>query len=297
LVLQKYLNGTSEAAITPQMKTKYATPTPTTALFTRRDCSLTYVDVMTLQAEFGFVYAAVVGSLIYLMNTYVRLNYAIRKLARFMQLPGRNHFKLLLHLLRHLQCYRLEGGIKFYSNITKSPLYRHLELTGYNNLTEFPIIVFTDSSFQDCPDSARSTGGFLIFMQGAVIDVTSTMPQLVSWSTCEAEYCMAALAVMAAFFIRKVYNELHGLDSDHQLTIPIGIDSQSAMDTAISYKETQRTRHFARRFHFIRLQVASSQVVLFKVDGTINCANSLTKPLPAEQLAKETEVYEVAVKP
>jgi hypothetical protein len=295
--VQKYLNGNSEAAITPQMKAKYVTPIPTTATFTRQDCSQTYVDVMTLQAEFGFVYAAVVGSLIYLMNTYVRLNYAIRKLARFMQLPGRNHFKLLLHLLRHLQCYRLHGGIKFYSDATTSPLYRHLNTTGHGTLADFPIIVFSDSSFQDCPDSARSTGGFLIFIQGAVIDVTSTMPNLVSWSTCEAEYCMAALAVMAAFFIRKVYNELLGRNSDHQLTIPIGIDSQSAMDTATSYKETQRTRHFARRYHFIRLAAASSQIVLFKIDGTANCSNSLTKPLPAEQLAKETEVYEVAVKP
>jgi hypothetical protein len=120
---------------------------------------------------------------------------------------------------------------------------------------------------------------------------------LISWSTCEAEYCMAALAAMAAFYIRKVYNELHGVDSDHQLTIPIGIDSKSAMDTAISYRETQRTRHFARRFHFIRLAVASSQVILFKIDGTSNCANSMTKPLPADQLSSEASIYEVEVKP
>jgi Reverse transcriptase (RNA-dependent DNA polymerase) len=297
LVLQRYLNGTSEAAITTQMKTKYSTPTPTTAVFTRKDCSATYADVINIQAEFGFEYAAVVGSLIYLMNTYIRLNYAIRKLARFMQLPGKIHFKLLLHLLRHLQCYRLQGGIKFYSDISKSPLYSHLTSTGNNKFADYPIVVFSDASFQDCPDSGRSTGGYLIFMQGAVVDATSTMPQLVPWSTCEAEYCLASLATMAAFYIRKVYNELHGIDSDRQLTIPLGIDSQSAMDTAISYKETQRTRHFSRRFHFIRIAVASSQVILFKIDGTANCANSLTKPLPAEQLCTEALIYEVQVKP
>jgi hypothetical protein len=59
------------------MKTKYATPTPTTAVFTRKDCSATYADVINIQAEFGFEYAAVVGSLIYLMNTYIRRNYAL----------------------------------------------------------------------------------------------------------------------------------------------------------------------------------------------------------------------------
>jgi hypothetical protein len=42
---------------------------------------------------------------------------------------------------------------------------------------------------------------------------------------------------MGAFYIR-MHNELHGIDSDYQLTTPIGVDSQSAIDTAISYEET-----------------------------------------------------------
>jgi hypothetical protein len=91
-----------------------------------------------------------------------------------------------------------------------------------------------------------------------------------------------------AFYLRKAYNELHGIDPDYQLTILIGIDTQSAIDTAISYKDTQRTRHFQRRFYFIRIAVGSSQVILFKIDGTANCSNCLTKPLPADQLATET---------
>jgi hypothetical protein len=109
------------------MKEKYATPVPSTIIFTKSDCSPTYSKVVELQQEFGFEYAAVVGSLIYLMNTYTRLNHSIRKLARFMQYPGRTHFNLLLHLLCHLQCHRLRGGIKFYADIdiTKAPLYKH----------------------------------------------------------------------------------------------------------------------------------------------------------------------------
>jgi hypothetical protein len=297
LVLQRYLNGISELDTTLQMKNKYAKPIPTTTVFTKKDCSSTYLDVLEVQQEFGFEYAAVIGSLIYLMNTYIHLNYAIRKLARFMQYPGKNHFKLLLQLLRHLQCYRLNGGIKFYSDITKSPLYRHLTTTGNGKYADYPIVCFSDASFQDCPDSGRSTGGYPIFMQGAVVDATSTMPQLVAWSTCEAEYCMGASATLGAFYIRKVYNELHGIDPDYQLTIPIGIDSQSAIDAAISYKETQRTRHFSRRFHFIRIAVSASQVILFKVDGNANCSNCLTKPLPADALSTEAEIFQVDVDP
>jgi hypothetical protein len=121
LVLQKYLNGASDSEVTLKMKEKYATPVPSTTIFTKSDCSPTYSKVVELQQEFGFEYAAVVVSLIYLMNTDTRLNHSIRKLARFMQYPGRTHFNLLLHLLRHLQCHRLRGES---NSILTSP--RHL---------------------------------------------------------------------------------------------------------------------------------------------------------------------------
>jgi hypothetical protein len=85
LVLQKYLTGASDSEVTSKMKEKYATPVPSTTTFTKLDCSPTYSKVIELQPEYGFEYAAVVGSLMYLMNTYTRLNHSIRKLARFMQ--------------------------------------------------------------------------------------------------------------------------------------------------------------------------------------------------------------------
>jgi hypothetical protein len=297
LSLKKHLNKSGDEDVTDAMKKKYSTPIPVGFSFTRKDCSHTHYDVIQLQLEHGIIYASAIGSLIYLMNTYVRLNYGIRQLARFTQYPGKNHFKVLLHLLRHLQCNRLKGGIKFHSEISKAPLYRHLTLTGHQDIAHFPIIVFSDSSFQDCPDTARSTGGYLIFMQGAVVDLASFMPQIVPWSTCEAEYSTASLAVMAAFYVKKVYNELNGIDSDYDLTIPVGLDSQSAIDTANSHKETQRTRHFSRRFHFIRMAVGASKVFLFKIDGTANPSNCLTKPVTLEQLEAEASIFETEVKP
>jgi hypothetical protein len=202
-----------------------------------------------------------------------------------MQCPGRVHFKLLLH---HLQCHRERGGVKFYSNNALSPLHNYLTTTQNSIHNNSPIVCFTDSSFQDCPDSGRSTGAYLIFMQGGVVDVASFMPSLVAHSTCEAEYCTCSLGAMAAFYIRKIYNKLHGLDPDHHLTIPNGVDSQSAIDTANSNKETQRTRHIARRIHFVRFAIGSSQITLFKISGTTNCANSLTKP-------QATAIFEVEV--
>jgi Reverse transcriptase (RNA-dependent DNA polymerase) len=86
LVVQRY-STIQDSEVDEKMKEQYATPLPTTAVFTNNTCSVTYADVMKLHKEFGFEYAAVVGSLIFLMNTYIRLNYAIRKLARFIPSP------------------------------------------------------------------------------------------------------------------------------------------------------------------------------------------------------------------
>jgi hypothetical protein len=75
--------------------------------------------------------------------------------------------------------------------------------SGNADIADVPIIQFTDSSFQDCRDTSRSTGGYLTFMQGAVVNAVSTMHAIVSQSTCEAEYCMASLSVMAGSYVKK----------------------------------------------------------------------------------------------
>jgi hypothetical protein len=85
--------------------------------------------------------------------------------------------------------------------------------------------------------------------------------------------------------------------SDRPLTIPVGTDSKSAMDNASSPKETNRTRHIARRFHHVRHCVGNITVTLFKVQGTNNPASCLTKPLAAQHLQLEAILFQVEVDP
>ncbi|KAG7346413.1 hypothetical protein IV203_038386 [Nitzschia inconspicua] len=297
LVAGRYLGPVDDSQIPTSVKMKYASPLPNGTIFSKQDCSFSYADVITLQEEFGFEYAAAVGSLIYLMNTFIKLTFTIRKLAKFMQKPGRRHFEVLKHLLKHIQCHRCSAGIKFYSDIKLSPLYQMMIETGNAEHAEAPLILFTDSSFQDCPDTSKSMGGYLLFMKGGVVDNSSHLAGVVCHSSCEAEYCHATSGLMGASFVRKVHNELLGYNSDRPLTIPLGIDSQSAMDTANSHKETSRTRHIARRYHYVRFAQMNSETTLFKVDGTRNPADSMTKALTAEQLDDEASLFHVEVDP
>jgi hypothetical protein len=52
---------------------------------------------------------------------------------------------------------------------------------------------------------------------------------------------------------RQLFQELHGLDPDTPLTIPILTDLQRAMAMAFSDRETRRTRHIRRHYHFVDL--------------------------------------------
>jgi hypothetical protein len=63
---------------------------------------------------------------------------------------------------------------------------------------------------------------------------------------------------MAATYIRNVFNELHGRDTDYPLSIPIGIDSQSAVDNAQSTRETQHKGHATLLTAIILLELPSA---------------------------------------
>jgi hypothetical protein len=80
------------------MKKRYSAPLPSEVEFTNKDCSQHYMAVRKwLEEEYGFQFAVAVGLLIYLINTMTCLQFAVRKLARFMALPGEKCFKLLHH--------------------------------------------------------------------------------------------------------------------------------------------------------------------------------------------------------
>ena len=134
-------------------------------------------------------------------------------------------------------------------------------------------------------------------MQGGVIDAASASPGVIANSNGEAEYCAAALALQAGTFHKKVFNEVLGRDIDRNLTIPIGIDSKAAIDIANSSRETKKTRHIARRYHYFRWSVATGAFIPISIPGDRNPANSLTKVLNKDDLKKETRFYQVEVDP
>ena len=63
-------------------------------------------------------------------------------------------------------------GIRFYVDETQSPVHG---LCLKNDIAAIELVDFSDSSWQDCPDTAKSTGGYKIFCQGGLIEANSTL--------------------------------------------------------------------------------------------------------------------------
>ena len=57
-------------------------------------------------------------------------------------------------------------------------------------------MVFSDFSWQDCPDTGRSTGAYIIFYKGGTIDHGTHVPGPVPQSSAESYYNAACTARM-----------------------------------------------------------------------------------------------------
>ena len=65
-------------------------------------------------------------------------------------------------------------GLKYYSYTGDAPVYDLLRQASIN--TENQLMDFSDSSWQDFPDTGRSTGAYIIFYQGGTIDHGTHVP-------------------------------------------------------------------------------------------------------------------------
>ncbi len=124
------------------------------------DCSKDEEAAKTLQEEYGIDFASCVGALLYLSYTRPDITYTVVKFAKNTRHPGVAHMEALLYLLRYLRD-DMYLGLKFYSDITMSPIPR-LSSSSLDN----PLCTFTDSAWNDDIDTGRSSGYFMIFYMG-----------------------------------------------------------------------------------------------------------------------------------
>ena len=106
-------------------------------------------------------------------------------MARFSSNPGKVYFEGLVRLLVYIW-YNNNLGLGYYAKIEGAPLSDLLKQ--YIIKTENQFLVFSDSIWQDCPDTGISTGAYIVFYQGGPIDHCTHVPVPVSQYIAESEY-------------------------------------------------------------------------------------------------------------
>ena len=86
--------------------------------------------------------------------------FAVHKLAKFSANSGKVHFEGLVHLLGYIMDNKTLG-MKYYADLNDAPvtdLLRQANIKTKNHLMDF-----SDSSWQDCPGTGRSTRAYRDF--------------------------------------------------------------------------------------------------------------------------------------
>jgi hypothetical protein len=235
------------------------TPFPPDYIFSKDNRPVTDHDKLIIEKRNSRLpFRSAVCTLLYLAyNTRADILFAVCKLAKACICPGELDYRALIWLFGYLK-RRPSYALKFYPDGTSNPVY---DICTQHRIPYSDLTVFSDASWQDCPDTGRSTIGYMIFHNGALIEANSTMPTPVAMSTSEAEYMAACSATMATAHIRMLLYDMTYLgtkqwrESTQRLpTIPsiLMVDNEATVQIAKNGKLTRKTRHIERRFHFVR---------------------------------------------
>ena len=89
-----------------------------------------------------------------MLSTIVDLNFSVQKLAKFSSNPGKLNFEVLVHLFIYIR-ENNTFGLKYYADMNYAPLSDLLRQANIN--AENQLVVFSDSSWQYCPDTGIRT--------------------------------------------------------------------------------------------------------------------------------------------
>ena len=133
-------------------------------------------------------------------------------------------------------------GLNYYSEIKDAHLYALLIQDSIKTNNKF--MVFSDSIWQDCPNTVRITGAYnIIFYKGEPIDHVTHVTGPVPESSAESDSNLACTAGMALAHFRMLIHELlnKGLDIVTDAAPIIILDNKSDVCMDNNGKDTNHT--------------------------------------------------------
>ena len=245
-------------------------------------------------------YRRLIGQLLHISG-YTRwdIRYSVCFLARFANNPGKKHWKAAIHILQYLkQTIHLHLRFGKPKNKGYLPLvkvkgadWNHSNpagpyLGGELAVEKSKCQIFSDTSFADCKDTARSTGGYCVYVEGCPISMESKRQGTVSRSTAIAELYGLDKATREAKYMSALLKEF---DYDVKFVDVIG-DNSTAIGLATSAKHSQATKHVRVAERATHEAIQEGCIRLYWCPSAFNVADIFTKNLPRETHTRLTRV-------
>jgi hypothetical protein len=203
-------------------------------------------------------YQRLVESLRYLAHTRSDLAFSVGYVSRFMQRPTTEHQQAVKRIIRYV-AGTLDHGLYY----PRCP--REAHLVGYS-----------DSDHASNINTSKSTSGILFFFGKSLVSWQSVKQQVVTLSSCEAEYIAASTALTQALWLVRLLGDLLGRDTG---AVELRVDSKSALALTKNSVFYERSKHIRVRYHFIRGCLEEGSFKACYINTKNQLADLLTKPL------------------
>jgi hypothetical protein len=290
------------------------TPVLQGSKISKADCPTTPSEESEMRQEPYSQYRSIVGSLMYLTGaTRPDIGYAVHRLSRFVQNPGKPHWHSLVHLLRYLAgtsdlgvhyCGYIDQGIVLqdeqkkglHSKVDALPNPALLSESFKNNL-----VSYADADWAADVDTRKSTTGWVVYLNGGPIAWRAKGQSIVATSTAESELYALADCMKQVRAMQMLLKELGfpqpqkapgrgGATAEPNSTKNRGSviyeDNQGCAQIVKNDVFAQRTKHIDTMYMFTMQYVELGYVSIQPVPTEDQVADLMTKGVTGGILAR-----------
>jgi hypothetical protein len=228
-----------------------------------------------ISAEDQSTYRSGVGMLLYLVkHSRPDISNAVRELSKSMDGASMAAFK------------ELKRVIKFVLDTKTMGLKMNPQMN--TDISEWDIVVYTDSDWAGDKVTRISVTGFIIFLLGVPIFWKSKGQKSVSLSSSEAEYYALSESAKEIKFIAQI---LLTMGIPVRLPIVVRVDNVGAIFMSENTSAGSRTKHIDIRYHFVREFVENKFIKIIFVRTSENVSDGFTKNVTGDIYEKHCKEF------
>ena len=206
---------------------------------------------------------------------------AVGHASRFNHDPGPTHWKALIRILRYLKGTLNKWVVITVRRMPIAAIPEHEAKCGKirRAIGDYPTIIgYSDSDLAGCPDTARSTGGYVFYFNGSLVSWRSKRQSKVATSTAVAEFYALNDAAKEGIYLKRLAAEF-----DPQGRVPKLVllgDNETANNMGELARWKDKSKHVRIAESYIHEIIKRKEADLYHVPSGSNIADIMTKPLP-----------------